>query len=187
MKTEMSDDLHIRNVLEGDEGAFRYFITEYKDMAFTVAISIVKEDSIAQEVVSDAFLKAFNSLRSFKKEALFSTWLYRIVVNEALMRLRKTKREIITFNADYDRDVQDEDALFCLEESEQSHLINEALKMLSPNESLVLRLFYLQEENIRSVCDITGMSASNVKVTLHRGRKNMFRIIGQLKKQNTIG
>jgi RNA polymerase sigma-70 factor (ECF subfamily) len=168
-------------VLNGDESAYRYFITEYKDMAFTVAISIVKEENIAQEVVQDAFLKAFNSLNSFKREALFSTWFCRIVVNEALMRLKRMKREIITFSADYGEDVQDEDAFFSLEEPEQSHFINEALKKLSPNESLVLRLFYLQEENIRSVCDITGMSVSNVKVTLHRARKNMFRLISQLK------
>jgi RNA polymerase sigma factor (sigma-70 family) len=186
MRSDMSDDLHIRMVLNGDESAYRYFITEYKDMAFTVAISIVKEENIAQEVVQDAFLKAFNSLNSFKREALFSTWFYRIVVNEALMRLKRMKREIITFSADYGEDVQDEDAFFSLEEPEQSHFINEALKKLSPNESLVLRLFYLQEENIRSVCDITGMSVSNVKVTLHRARKNMFRLISQLKKQNTI-
>ena len=184
MRTEMSDDLNIRKVLNGDEGAFRYFITEYKDMAFTVAISVVKEQNIAQEVVQDAFLKAFKSLHSFKKEALFSTWFYRIVVNEALMRLKKMKRDILIFSPDCDRDVRDESVFFSLEEPEQSHLINEALKKLSPNESLVLRLFYLQEENLRSVGDITGMSVANVKVTLHRARKNMFRLISQLKKNN---
>jgi RNA polymerase sigma factor (sigma-70 family) len=183
MRTDLSDDQHIRKVLDGDEAAFRYFITEYKDMAFTVAISIVKEENFAQEVVQDAFLKVFNSLHSFKKEALFSTWFYRIVVNEALMRLKKMKREILTFSADFDGDVRDEDTFYSLEESEQSHLINEALRKLPPTESLVLRLFYLQEENIRSVCDITGMSVSNVKVTLHRARKNMFRLISQLKKK----
>lgn len=186
MITELPDELHIRKVLDGDESAFRYFITEYKDMAFTVAISIVKEENIAQEVVQDAFFKAFKALRSFKNEALFSTWFYRIVVNEGLLRLKKMKREIITFSAEYDPDVRDEDVFLDLEGSEQSHLINEALKKLSPNESLVLRLFYLQEENIKSVCDITGMTASNVKVTLHRARRNMLGVISQLKKQNTI-
>ena len=182
MRTDSPDDQHIRKVLDGDETAFRYFITTYKDMAFTVAISVVKEETIAQEVVQDAFLKAFTSLRSFKKEALFSTWFYRIVVNEGLMRLKKMKREIITFGADYNNDAPDENAFFSLEESEQRQLINEALAKLSPNESLVLRLFYLQEENIKTVCAITGMSGSNVKVLLHRARKNMFRVISQLKK-----
>lgn len=146
MRTDRSDDLYIRKVLDGDEGAFRYFITEYKDMAFTVAVSIVKEENIAEEVVQDAFLKAFNSLHAFKKEALFSTWFYRIVLNEALMRLRKMRREILTFSEDYDGDVRDEDVFFAMEESEESHLINEALKMLSPNESLVLRLFIFRKK-----------------------------------------
>jgi len=182
MNLERSEDVQIQKVLNGDESSFRYFIHQYKDMAFTVAISIVKDGTIAEEVVQDAFLKAFKALRSFKKEALFSTWFYRIVLNEALMRLKKMKREIITFYQDYDQEINGEEAFFALEESEQSRIINDALKRLSPNESLVLRLFYLQEESIKSVCDITGMSESNVKVLLHRARKNMFHIVGQLKK-----
>ena len=185
MKIEGADEIHIRKVLNGDESSFRYFITAYKDMAYTIAISIVKDENIAQEVVQDAFLKAYRSLGSFKMESLFSTWFYKIVMNEALMRLKKMKREIITFIADYDKvngeEDDGEDTFFNLEESEISQFVNEALKKLSPNESLVLRLFYLREESIKSVCDITGMSESNVKVVLHRARKNMFRVVGQLK------
>lgn len=181
MKIEPLDEIYIRKVLEGDEASFRYFITKYKDMAFTVAISIVKDENIAQEVVQDAFLKAFKGLRSFKKQSGFGTWFYRIVMNEAFMRLKKMKQDILSFNAEYNEDLQDETAFFSLREAEQSHFINEALKRLPPKESLVLRLYYLQEESIKTVCEITGMSESNVKVILHRARKNMFRVIHQMK------
>lgn len=176
------DDIYIEKVLSGDREAFRYFLKEYKDMAFSVAMSVVKDEYIAQEVAQDAFVKAFTALKSFNRQSKFSTWFYRIVVNEALTRLKKIKKEIIFFNPEYEADIPDESFLASLKEEEQTYLINEALKKLIPNESLALRLFYLQEESIKDVCEITGWSESNTKVTLHRARKNMFVVLSELMK-----
>lgn len=55
--------------------------------------------------------------------------------------------------------------------------------MLPPNESLALRLFYLEEENIKEVAEITGWSISKVKVTLHRARNNMYSTLGEILSQ----
>ncbi|MDP9230321.1 MAG: sigma-70 family RNA polymerase sigma factor [Bacteroidota bacterium] len=174
------DDIYIRKVCEGNEEAFRYFLKEYKDMAFTVAVSVVKDEFIAQEVVQDAFVKAYNGLKSFNKKSTFRTWFYRIVINEAFMRLKKLKKEIVSFTNEYKNEVADESRLLSLHEEEQTYLINKALKKLSPKESLALRLFYLQEESIKEVCEITGWSEANTKVILHRARKNMFIAFSQL-------
>lgn len=168
------DEIYINKVCQGDEDAFRYFLREYKDMAFTVAVSVVKDEFIAQEVVQDAFIKAFKGLKSFNKKSTFRTWFYRIVVNEDFMCLKKLKKEIVWFGDDYKNDVPDESVLLCLQEEEQTYLINAALKKLPPKESLALRLFYLQEESIKEVCEITGWSEANTKVILQRARKNMF-------------
>lgn len=176
------DDIYIRKVCEGDEDAFRYFLRAYKDMAFTIAVSIVKNEFVAQEVAQDAFVKAFKSLKSFNRKSTFRTWFYRIVMNEALMRLKKMKNEIVFFTGEYKYEVADESPLLTLQEDEQTHLINEALKRLPSKESLALRLFYLQEESIKEVCEITGWSEANTKVILHRARKNMLTIIKQLMK-----
>ncbi len=151
-------------------------------MAFTVAVSVVKDEFTAQEVVQDAFVKAYKNLYSFSKRSTFRTWFYRIVVNEALMRLKKQKKEIVSYTEEFTDEIVDESLVTSLKEEEQSYLINEALQKLAPKESLVLRLFYLQEESIREVCEITGWSQANTKVLLHRARKNMFLIIQQLMK-----
>ena len=174
------DDIYIRKVCEGDEDSFRYFVRAYKDMAFTIAVSIVKNEFAAQEVAQDAFVKAFKALKSFNGKSTFRTWFYRIVINEALMHLKKMKNEIVFVPGDYQYDVADESPLLTMQEDEQTYLINEALKRLPPKESLALRLFYLQEESIKKVCDLTGWSEVNTKVVLHRARKNMFIIIKQL-------
>ena len=176
------DDIYIKKVCAGDRDAFRYFVSKYKDMGFTVAVSVVKDAFAAQEVVQDAFIKAFRNLPSFSNRSSFRTWFYRIVVNEALIRLKKEKRELINYTDNIADEAADETTLAALKEEEQVHLINEALQKLPPKESLVLRLFYLQEESIKEVCEVTGWSESNTKVLLHRARKNMLMIMNQLMK-----
>jgi len=178
------DDLYIRKVCEGDTHAFRYFVKAYKDMAFTLAMAVVKDEFVAQEVVQDAFVKAYNGLGSFNQKASFKTWFYRIVVNESLLRLKKLNREILSFTDEYTEQLPDDTPILTAKEEEQQYLINEALQKLPPKESLVLRLFYLQEESIKEVSEITGWSESNTKVLLHRARKNMFGILTQLMKSS---
>ncbi len=167
------DDLYIRKVLDGDHDAFRYFIRQYQHMAFSIAISVVKNEFTAEEVVQDAFMKAFHHLAGFQRTAKFSTWFYRIVTNEALMRLKKLQKERLDFQPGFEEEVPDNGPEVVLADEEQQALVQEALKLLPPKESLVLRLFYLEEERIKTICDITGWSEANVKVLLHRARKTM--------------
>jgi RNA polymerase sigma factor (sigma-70 family) len=178
------DSDYIRQVLAGDTDAFRYFIQTYRDMAFTIAMSILKDENSAKEVVNDAFVNAYKALSKFKQSSKFSTWFYRIVVNEALRRLKTQKTEKIDFIENYDAGPATEDLDLPLEATERKMLINEALDRLPPDESLVLRLFYLEECSIKEVETITGWSSSKVKVSLHRARKHMLAILNILQKEN---
>jgi RNA polymerase sigma factor (sigma-70 family) len=177
------DDEYIRRVCNGDGEAFRYFVSKYKDMAFSIAISVVKDQFQAEEVVQDAFLSAYNGLGSFRKNARFSTWFYRIVVNQALRKLKKIKREIVSFDggSGSDNEAAEESWALSLKEEEQDYFINRALERLPPKESLALRLFYLQEESIREICQITGWSESNAKVILFRARNHMLIALKELR------
>lgn len=149
-------------------------------MAYSIALSIIKEEFAAQEIVQDAFIKAFKNLASFSHKSAFSTWFYRIIVNEALGRKKREKREPVIYTEQITEDAVDNEQLTILNEEEQMQQVNEALLLLSANESLVLRLFYLQGESIKEVTEITGWSESNTKVLLHRARKNMLTIMKQL-------
>lgn len=178
------DDFYIKKVCQGDTEAFRYFLKTYKDMAFSLCMSILKDEFIAEEVVQDSFMKAFNGMKSFNAKSTFRTWFYRIVLNEAFQRRRKFKNDILDFHPVYNEEIEDESILFNLNKDEQVHVINEALKLLSDRESVVLRLFYLEEESIRDVCEITGWTESNTKVILYRARKNMLSALNKLMKLN---
>lgn len=175
------DDLYIRKVLDGQTEEFRYFIHQYKDLAFSVAISVVKNEFIAAEVVQESFLRAFQGLKTFRGQSKFSTWLCRIVINESFKVIRKEKLTISESTQSSGFEMAEIPAVFDeIRENEQKFYINECLKRLPANESLVLRLYYLAENSIREICEMTGWSESNVKVMMHRGRKNMQELLEKM-------
>ncbi len=137
-------------------------------MAFSVAVSVVKNEYAAADVVQESFVKAFENLKSFKAKSKFSTWFIRIVTNESFKYVQKKKvhytNSVIELE-DIQKDV--------LQDADRRFFVNEVLKIMSPNESLALRLFYLNENSIKEICEITGWNKSKVKVTLHRARKSM--------------
>ncbi|WP_270090633.1 RNA polymerase sigma factor [Sphingobacterium sp. SYP-B4668] len=181
------DSLYIDKVLLGDRHAFRYFITTYKDMAFSVALSLVKTEHLAEEVTQEAFLQAYLSLPNFKKQSKFSTWLYRIVVHCAYKTMQKKSIEMVSFEMENHDILFEEDAINNLLQVEQRQIINEALIRIPPNESLALRLFYLEELTIQELCEITGWTTANTKVLLFRARKSMYMTLNNLIKGTYYG
>lgn len=170
---------HIQKVLDGDTQAFGYFIEKYSDMAYSLAISIVKNPQGAEEVTQDAFVKAYQNLHKFEQRARFSTWFYKIVTNEALRLIRKKKYkytdDIDELNDEQYAEINSSIASFT--EQEQRYYINKGLDMLLPNDSLMLRLYYLEENSLKDIVEITGFSSTNIKTILHRARKRFYHIL----------
>jgi len=167
----------VKRVLEGDQDAYRNLIRAYQDMAYTIAFALIKDAHLTEEVVQDAFLKAYQRLHQFKFDSSFKTWFYRIVTNEALMYLRKQKKHTILL-IDLPEVGEDTENEITYEDLEK--YIEPAMMNLPPRESLVLRLFYLEQMSIQTVADATGWSVNNIKIILHRARKRMKLIINVL-------
>lgn len=175
------DELYIKKVLDGQTEEFRYFIKQYKDLAFSIAFSVVKNEFTAAEVVQESFVKAYENLKSFKGQSKFSTWLCRIVINESFKTARKERRTVSETSFVAVKDFHENPVVFDeLKETEQKYYINECLNRLPANECLILRLFYLAENSIKEICEMTGWSESNVKVHLHRGRRNMQEMLEKM-------
>ncbi|MEM6846078.1 MAG: sigma factor [Bacteroidota bacterium] len=79
------DEEYMDRVLSGDTRAYRYFLANYKDLAFNIAVSIVKDDHHAEEIVQDSFMKAFTGLKSFKRTTSFRACLGRNLAKIAEM------------------------------------------------------------------------------------------------------
>lgn len=172
------DSVCIQKVLNGSTEDFRYLIGKYKDLAFSVAVSVVKNEFEAEEVVQEAFIKAFRNLSSLKEKSNFKTWFYRILINEAFKRIQKTKREVVLPNSEnIPDDVDISDTFRGFNAEEQIVLVNESLKKIPPKESLTLQLFYLEGNSINEITNCTGWSEANVKVIMHRARKHLLMVV----------
>ncbi|MEK6779195.1 MAG: sigma-70 family RNA polymerase sigma factor [Candidatus Deferrimicrobiota bacterium] len=91
-KTGAPDEVLIRASLGGEEGAFRELMERYKNRAFHVAVGITGDPDDALDVVQDAFVKAYYNLKEFRFGSNFYTWFYRLLVNQAIDRWRKSSR-----------------------------------------------------------------------------------------------
>ncbi|MGA9271673.1 MAG: RNA polymerase sigma factor [Lutimonas sp.] len=181
-----ADQIYIDRVLQGDSNAFAFLINRYKDMVFTLALKIVKSREDAEEVAQDSFLKAYQKLEQFKGQSKFSTWLYTIAYRSALTKVRKKKLEttdIDSYVLDNHKDGQDFPQLEAIKNGEQQKYVKEAIDNLGQVDSLLITLFYLHDNSIEEIQEITQMSQSNVKVRLFRARKKLFKELSLLLKE----
>ncbi len=177
-------DLIIDKVKSGDLSAFNVLIDEYKNMAFTLALKLMKSREDAEEVTQDAFLKAYTKIHQFEGKSKFSTWLYTIVYHTALTRLRKKQLPV-----DHSQLGQEENLIGYsesdkewrkLQKEERSSYIQLALSKLSADDQVAITLFYLNENSLQEICEITSWEISNVKVRLHRARKRLLKALESL-------
>ena len=87
----LGDEALVGMARNGDEGAVRTLIARYNQRLFRTARGVVRDDAEAEDVVQEAYVRAFTSLHSFRGEAQLSTWLTRIALNEALGRVRRRR------------------------------------------------------------------------------------------------
>ncbi|MEX0315714.1 MAG: RNA polymerase sigma factor, partial [Allomuricauda sp.] len=90
------DQQLIELVLDGDVEAFAQLVEKYKHMVYTIAFRMVKRHEDAEEIAQDTFLSVYKSLRKFKRESKFSSWVYRIVYNKTLDYLKSSRNIIMT-------------------------------------------------------------------------------------------
>ena len=171
-----TDSEIIKKVLAGDRALYSLLVNRYKGMAFTLAYNIILNREDAEEVTQDAFMKAFAGLRNFKEQSSFSTWLYRIVVNASLNKKKRSKFLIDELS---DEALYEDEGIFdvLLERTEteaQKKYIQLALHSLKDVERICITMFYLNEFSVKEINELTGISETNIKVLLFRGRKHLY-------------
>jgi RNA polymerase sigma-70 factor, ECF subfamily len=170
----------IDRVLSGHHEDFHELIAAYRRGVYLAAYDILQNAADAEEVAQEAFLKAFRGLRGFRRESQFATWLFRIAVNEARMRLRR-RREVSlesvfpddeeggdytpTMLADW-REIPS-DALL---REETRRFVREAIAALPERYREIITLRDVNGLNIVETAEILGISIGNTKVRLLRAR-----------------
>ena len=171
----MKERVYVEKVLSGNTSAFAYFVNNYQGMAINIAYRICENMQDAEDVVQESFVKAYKNLHTFRLESKFSTWFYRIVFNSAVTftkaKIWVVDDEVDTLAIDLSSDL---DTTNQIERNEKSEVVSYVLSKMPKAYGLMLSLFYLEDNSIKEIAEITGLNNSNVKVMLHRARK-MFK------------
>lgn len=171
MITIQEENLLIDRILAGEERCYAELVDSYKSYAFTIAYKIVNNRGEAEEVAQDAFIKAFNYLKSFNRQARFSTWLYRIVFNTAISYKRKNR--LVTEAIDNKHVENPERADAGIERDDKQVFVNQALRKLNEADQLAIQLFYIKEFSLEEVADMMGQNVNTIKVRIHRARQRL--------------
>src|SRR5262245_51794654 len=105
----ISDNEIIHRVLHGEKDLYAMIVRRYNQRLYRVAMSIVNDDSEAEDIMQTAYIKAYENLSQFAFRAVFSTWLTRILINESLLRLKKRKRSFTTNDDIMDKELLQQD------------------------------------------------------------------------------
>jgi len=164
----------------GDQNAFTELVNRYERKIYRLAKNITQNDEDAEDVLQDAFLKAYTHLDNFKGDSKFYTWIVRIAVNEALMRLRKRKTDR-TVPLDEpvelgEETVQREIAVWednpeqQYSQEEWRRILDEAVDSLKPDFRTVFVLRDIEELSTEETAETLGISVPAVKSRLLRAR-----------------
>ena len=171
---QKDDQVYIEKVKKGDLASYTYLVDKYKNMAFTIALRVLSDSFEAEDVAQESFIKAYLQINSFEGKSKFSTWLYTIVYRNAVSKLQQNKFKFASISDEMTEDYAYEYAppvIDQLQHSEREKFVREAIQKLPKMESVVITLFYLNECSVEEIVEITGLTASNVKVKLFRARK----------------
>lgn len=180
----------IEKILAGDVELFRYIIDKYKEKVLGIIYSFCGNTSDNEDIAQAVFIKVFRALDKFKFESAFSTWLYRIVINESitLAKKRKLKYDFVplqTTNNDSDEeanvidfieDKKDNIENQMLQKDTQS-IVQKTLAKLKENYRAVLTLRDIEDFSYEEIADMLNISVSQVKICLFRARNKMRELL----------
>ncbi|OYW10119.1 MAG: RNA polymerase subunit sigma-24 [Acidobacteriia bacterium 12-62-4] len=170
----------VERARQGDDAAFSALVNRYNRKIFRLAKNITQNDEDAEDVLQDAFLKAYTHLDSFHGDSKFYTWVVRIAVNEALMKLRKRRsdktvsldEEIDTGEEQVTREIAvwDGDPEQKYGQTELRQILDEAIQNLKPAFRTVFQLRDVEELSTEETAEALDLSVPAVKSRLLRAR-----------------
>jgi RNA polymerase sigma factor (sigma-70 family) len=177
MNTGLTDKEIISRILQGEQALFAQLVERYQNYVFTLVMRFTDSREDAEEIAQDVFVKAYRSLADFRGESKFSTWLYTVVRTSCITFLRK--RRLDTTSLDNEKtflQLENKESGFkanLIEQKSRHAMVNEAIRLLSPNDAQLITLFYKGEQTLEEIGKIMGSDPNTVKVQLHRARHRL--------------
>lgn len=177
-----SDEQLVKRSLQGDNEAFDQLVVKYQNKIYALAYRYMGSEEDAYDMTQDTFIKAYRSLRSFKGDASFGTWLYRVATNVCLDELRRRKRRIVALSLDEPLATRDGDEMekeiadssptadILYEQKELSRYIQDLLNEMKPDHKSTIILRDIMELTYEEIAQVLNCNVGTVKSRLSRAR-----------------
>ena len=175
-----TDEEVVERVLAGETALYEILMRRYNQRLYRLVRAILRDDSEAEDVMQDAYVRAYQHLAQFENRAPFAAWLSRIAVHEALARLRRRQRtDQLDPAEDAEYPMHVTDSSLNPEErashAEFARMLEDAILALPPDYRTVLMLRDVEELSTAETAAALSISEANVKVRLLRGRAKLRR------------
>jgi len=173
------DEVLVKRAQEGDTAAFDELVRRYTSIVYRVLYKILRHEEDTQDALQDTFVSAYRALPRFRQDARFSTWIYRIATNAALMKARARKNNMVSL----DHPTEDPDAQSAWElpdwsatpdeeimTGETRRIMEDAIQALPPEQRAAFVLHDIQDLSSAETAQAMGITVSAVNSRLHRAR-----------------
>ena len=181
----------VKRAKSGDYQAFDLLVLKYQSRLISTAFKFVKDIQIAEDIVQDSFIKAFNALESFREDSSFYTWIYRITVNTSKNFLVSKKRKSELLNSDLSEEasyeiepVETYSPEDLLQATQLQKVITETFDQLGEDTRTALTLRELDGLSYEQIADVVNCPVGTVRSRIFRGREVIDEAISQYKQDN---
>src|SRR5437868_3113815 len=188
-REDWSDEEVVKRVLEGETGLYELLMRRHNQRVYRVARAILRDDAEAEDVMQDAYVRAYQNLAGFEGRAKFVTWLTRIAVHEALTRSRRRLRfQSLDPAGESNGDIMQSVPSNSRSPEQQAYdhelagVLEKAVLSLSEDYRLVFMLRDVEGMSTEETAHCLNVTQENVKVRLHRARaglrKRLYQAVG---------
>jgi len=171
--SQLSDEEIISRVLAGEQRLYELIMRRYNSKLYRVCMSITNNDSIIEDIMQVTYIKAYENLYTFKSRSTFGTWLTRILINESLQQMKKSKRYIGMEENEFhtgNKTANTATPVKALLNKELSNVLEQALIQLPEKYRVVFMLREVENMSIAETVDTLNITEANVKVRLNRAK-----------------
>jgi RNA polymerase sigma-70 factor (ECF subfamily) len=174
----------IRRAQAGDQAAIAALVAEQQRYVYSIAMTITKDPADAADLTQDALIRLIRAIGSYRGETKLSTWLYRLVVNLGIDRMRRRGAPPIRLDdegteLDLPSDNPLDDVAGTFERDEQARAVRAAIARLPDAQRLALTLHYFEDLRYEDIADVMGVPINTVKSHIRRGKERLALLLRQ--------
>ena len=191
----MTDSEIIQQIVQGDQNMFRKLVERYQPMVFRTCMGFLHNKDDADDLTQDIFIQAYQTLTTFKGDATFSTWIYRVAVNASFNKIRKSSKNSIfqrletVFGSENSKEISfpisdNENPENILILHEHREWVQKALNSLPENQRTAIVLSKYDDLPQKEIAEIMNTTEGAVEALIQRAKANLREKLSSLKKKS---